>query len=70
MAEHPFDLIDLPAGRNTSKPRANGLTMMIDWGLGLRRLEDALEMSGDYVDLGDRRRYPRLYEEKLLIGEW
>ena len=63
MAKHPFEFIDLPAGRSSNKPRANGLTMMIDWGLGLQRLEDALEMSGDYVDLGKIAvGTPRLYE--------
>lgn len=67
MAKHPFDFIDLPADRSVSKPRANGLTMMIDWGLGLRRLEDTLEIAGDYVDLGKIAvGTPRLYDEGLL----
>ncbi|NCF27803.1 MAG: hypothetical protein GWP69_10505 [Gammaproteobacteria bacterium] len=67
MAKHPFEFIDLPAGRSSTKPRSTGLTMMIDWGLGLQRLEDALEISGDYVDLGKIAvGTPRLYEEKLL----
>lgn len=67
MAKHPFDFVDLPAGRSMSKPRANGLTMMIDWGLGLRRLEDTLELCGDYVDLGKIAvGTPRLYDETLL----
>lgn len=67
MATHPFAFIDLPEQRSTTKPRANGLTMMIDWGLGLQRLEDTLEMSGDFVDLGKIAvGTPRLYDEKLL----
>ncbi len=67
MAKHPFDCIQLPANRGTSKPRARGLTMMIDWGLGLRRLEDTLEISGAYVDLGKIAvGTPRLYDETLL----
>jgi len=67
MSKHPFDFVELPADRSTSKPRANGLTMMIDWGLGLRQLEDLLEMSGDYVDLGKIAvGTPRLYDEGLL----
>jgi phosphosulfolactate synthase len=67
MAKHPFEFISLPAGRSSTKPRANGLTMMIDWGLGLQRLEDALEISGDYVDLGKIAvGTPRLYDETLL----
>ncbi len=71
MSKHPFDFIDLPANRSTSKPRANGLTMMIDWGLGLQRLEDTLEISGDYVDLGKIAvGTPRLYDEKLLTHKF
>jgi len=67
MSKHPFDFIDLPGERSTSKPRSNGLTMMIDWGMGLRSLEDTLEMSGDYVDLGKIAvGTPRLYDEALL----
>ena len=71
MSLHPFGFIELPADRSTSKPRANGLTMMIDWGLGLRQLEDVLEMSGDHVDLGKIAvGTPRVYDEALLIGEF
>ena len=67
MPKRPFEFIDLPAERSTDKPRANGLTMMIDWGLGLARLEDTLEMAGDYVDLGKIAvGTPRLYDETLL----
>ena len=67
MANHPFAFVDLPAGRSTTKPRSSGLTMMIDWGLGLRRLEDTLEIAGDYVDLGKIAvGTPRLYDETLL----
>ena len=67
MAKHPFEFVDLPAGRSTTKPRGNGLTMMIDGGLGLGRLEDTLEISGDFVDLGKIAvGTPRLYDEALL----
>ena len=71
MAEHPFEFIELPGQRSTTKPRAKGLTMMIDWGLGLRRLEDTLEISGDYVDLGKIAvGTPRLYDEQLLARKF
>ncbi|MDX1434223.1 MAG: phosphosulfolactate synthase, partial [Gammaproteobacteria bacterium] len=67
MSQRPFDFIELPPVRSVDKPRSNGLTMMIDWGLGLRRLEDSLEMSGDFVDLGKIAvGTPRLYREDLL----
>jgi phosphosulfolactate synthase len=67
MSKRPFDFIPLPAGRSTRKPRGTGLTMMVDWGLGLRRLEDALALCGDYLDLGKIAvGTPRLYDEGLL----
>ncbi len=67
MTKHAFEFIDLPPGRSTEKPRAKGLTMMVDWGLGLRRLDDALDLGGDYVDLGKIAvGTPRLYDEGLL----
>ncbi len=54
MSKRPFGFIELPADRSTSKPRAKGLTMIIDWGLGLRQLEDILEMSGlSVIHVGD-----------------
>src|SRR3712207_2056556 len=34
-----------------SKPRARGLTHVIDKGLGLRDLEGLFESAGDYVDI-------------------
>jgi phosphosulfolactate synthase len=65
--QRPFEFIDLPPARSQEKPRASGFTMMIDWGLGLRRLEDALELNADYVDLGKIAvGTPRLYSEELL----
>jgi phosphosulfolactate synthase len=33
------------------KPRKNGITMMLDKGMGLRVLEDLMEVSGEYIDL-------------------
>ncbi len=32
------------------KPRKNGITMMLDKGMGLRVLEDLMEVSGEYID--------------------
>lgn len=34
-----------------TKPRKNGITMMLDKGMGLNSVEDLLEVSGEYVDL-------------------
>ncbi|MGB9979107.1 phosphosulfolactate synthase [Methanobacterium sp.] len=33
------------------KPRKSGITMMLDKGMGLRVLEDLMEVSGEYIDL-------------------
>ena len=37
--------------QRTSKPRENGLNMMMDKGLSLRQIEDFLSTSSDYTDL-------------------
>ena len=47
--------------------------MMVDWGLGLRRLDDALTLGGDYVDLGKiaikERQHEFLGAGKAHLGE-
>jgi len=35
----------------TTKPRKNGITMMLDKGMGLNALKDLMEVSGEYIDL-------------------
>ncbi len=44
-----FNLKDLP--NRTSKPRNNGLTMVMDKGLSLREVENFLEIGSEYVDI-------------------
>jgi len=66
----PFAMVPLPATRS-SKPRKTGLTMMMDWGLAYRRVEDYLELLEPYVDLvkivvGTARLYPSDYLERKL----
>ncbi|WP_168666504.1 phosphosulfolactate synthase [Paraburkholderia sp. SG-MS1] len=34
----------------TAKPRKRGLSMMIDWGMGVARQRDTLESAGAYID--------------------
>lgn len=41
----------IPVPERQSKPRTRGLTMMIDWGMGLARQRDTLESAGPYVDV-------------------
>ena len=45
---HLFDLGKSKV--NTKKPRDDGLTMMMDKGLGLRAFRDCLELSAKYID--------------------
>ncbi len=44
-----FHLDKIP--KRTAKPRANGLTMVMDKGLSIRQAEDLVEGSGNFVDL-------------------
>ena len=73
MALDPFAFVPLPKERSHVKPRLRGLTMMIDWGLGLARQRDILKIAGQYVDLakiatGTSRLYPEhLIEAKLAL---
>ncbi|MGD9866494.1 MAG: phosphosulfolactate synthase [Hyphomicrobiales bacterium] len=66
----PFGMVPLPEARQ-KKPRTTGLTMMMDWGLGMDRVTDHLRLAGPYADLvkivvGTARLYPRDYlMEKL-----
>ncbi len=43
-------IVDFPLSERSKKPRNNGLTMVIDKGLGLAELNDLLETAGDYID--------------------
>jgi phosphosulfolactate synthase len=40
-----------PSGKRREKPRAAGLTMVIDKGLGLHAFQDMLELSAPYIDI-------------------
>ncbi|UFJ42926.1 phosphosulfolactate synthase [Brevibacillus humidisoli] len=40
-----------PSAERTSKPRQQGLTMVIDKGLGLHSFEDVMNVSADYIDV-------------------
>jgi phosphosulfolactate synthase len=46
----PASLAD-PSGRRLGKPRSEGITMVIDKGLGLHAFEDLLATSGAYFDI-------------------
>lgn len=40
-----------PSGRRSAKPRAAGVTMVIDKGLGMNAFQDLLATSGEYIDM-------------------
>ncbi|NLT95167.1 MAG: phosphosulfolactate synthase [Clostridia bacterium] len=44
------DIITLPLGLRSKKPRTKGLTMVIDKGMGLKETKDLLETSAGYID--------------------
>jgi phosphosulfolactate synthase len=67
MAHEPFQHIALPPGRSRDKPRSQGLTMMMDWGLPIAQQRDWLELQARYVDLAKIVvGTARLYEEHYL----
>ncbi len=45
------EIIRFPLAHRMSKPRINGLTMIIDKGMGILETRDLLNTSGDYIDL-------------------
>ena len=46
-----FNFVPIDPRRSTTKPRTTGLTMVKDYQLGLRGLEDLLEVAADYMDI-------------------
>ena len=44
-------VILMPIGGRSRKPRATGLTMVIDKGIGLHQLDDLLDIAADYIDV-------------------
>lgn len=45
-----MDLLAYPLQGRLQKPRSQGLTMVIDKGLGLHEIKDLLDTAGDYLD--------------------
>jgi phosphosulfolactate synthase len=43
--------IEMPVTDRSTKPRSNGMTMVIDKGMGIHRLEDLIRSSADYIDI-------------------
>lgn len=49
MKQRPFQFMNVP--KRSEKPRDRGITMMIDWGMGVERQRDILEIAGDAIDI-------------------
>lgn len=69
--KHVFEMIPLPAGRSTAKPRTKGLTMMMDWGIPIESQTSLLDMVAPHVDLakivvGTSRLYDEAYLRRKL----
>lgn len=68
----PFAFVELSRERSQKKPRASGLTMMVDFGLPYRYTQDIVEMAGAYIDLakiavGTSRLYDLAYLRRKLV---
>lgn len=44
-------IFQVPVEGRTVKPRENGITMVIDKGIGLQCLKDLIQVAGDYIDI-------------------
>lgn len=44
-------VIQAPLEGRKTKPREEGITMVIDKGIGLQGIKDLIEMAGDYIDI-------------------
>ena len=61
------DIIEAPVGGRSSKPRIEGLTMIIDKGLGLSPTKDMIQTAGEYIDFIKLAfGTSAFYDEKLL----
>ncbi|WPE17740.1 phosphosulfolactate synthase [Candidatus Thioglobus autotrophicus] len=49
MIDFSESFIDLP--KRCNKPRASGMTYVMDYGLSKRQLEDVVDVSGQYIDM-------------------
>lgn len=67
------DILSFPLGSRQQKPREQGLTMIIDKGLGLGETRDLLHLCGQYIDFfklgfGTSALYtPEILEEKIQL---
>ena len=49
MEKTAFDFMNIP--ERPEKPRETGLTMMVDFGMGVARQRDLVQVAGAYIDI-------------------
>lgn len=70
-----LEVIDVPLGGRSKKPRDQGLTMVIDKGLGIHETKDLFDVAGEYIDFlklgfGTSALYRQgLLEEKINLAK-
>lgn len=45
------NVVQMPVEGRSVKPRTSGITMVIDKGMGLNRLDDLIQSAGEYIDI-------------------
>ncbi len=71
-----LEVISMPLGERSKKPRNHGLTMVIDKGLGMNETKDLFTVAGDYIDFlklgfGTSALYSQgLLEEKINLAKY
>lgn len=68
-------VLSLPETRRCAKPRTEGITMVIDKGLGIGETKDLLEMASEHIDFlkiafGSSALYPtRIMRQKIFLAK-
>jgi phosphosulfolactate synthase len=67
MTDPAFSFVLAPMARSPQKPRRKGLTSLLDYGLGLARQRDLLELAGHVIDIAKvATATARVYDESVL----
>lgn len=61
--------IEIPVTDRSTKPRSSGLTMVIDKGMGIHRLEDLIRSASEYIDIVKLTFGTSAFYDKELLKE-
>jgi phosphosulfolactate synthase len=68
MTKTAFEYFPVP--ERESKPRVRGLSMMVDWGMGLARQQDTVASAGHLIDFAKiAAGIPRFLPEEVLMAK-